>query len=407
MKKETFRKGQVKMELSGSHPERFLNLCSLNHIPIKQLERREDTYRFQASCQDVEEMADYARKANVRLILCRERSTATVWRRGKKRMGYVMGMILCGLLLFALSQCIWVIRFEGNSKYTKELLQKTLAENGYYVGMRKNRIHSEELEQYLRQIYPDINWVSVEVSGDVLTVQIKENTGVLTVAEEDNSPCNLLAEEDGQIVSIVTRAGTPCVAVGDTVKAGDILVSGVIPLINDDGEETGVNLTHADADIIAQTEEHISQSFSLLHETKWYTGQCRYQLSVHLFGRDWFLDGNRYGLTTYDTVSETGDTFRLLGFTVPIAWEKRTLMAYQEIEGIYSQEEAEEKAEEKLNQIFINLFEKGVQIIEKDVRIDTMDGICMYTVDLTLQQPIGVEQIIDESQYTREDADDS
>jgi similar to stage IV sporulation protein len=82
-------------------------------------------------------------------------------------------------------------------------------------------------------------------------------------------------------------------------------------------------------------------------------------------------------------------------------------MAYQEIEGIYSQEEAEEKAEEKLNQIFINLFEKGVQIIEKDVRIDTMDGICMYTVDLTLQQPIGVEQIIDESQYTREDADDS
>jgi similar to stage IV sporulation protein len=82
-------------------------------------------------------------------------------------------------------------------------------------------------------------------------------------------------------------------------------------------------------------------------------------------------------------------------------------MAYEEIEGIYSQEEAEEKAEEKLNQIFINLFEKGVQIIEKDVRIDTMDGICMYTVDLTLQQPIGVEQIIDESQYTREDADDS
>lgn len=403
MKTSDFRRGYVRMELTGSRPERFFNLCSMNRVCLRQVDREEQCYRFQASCQDLEELSSYARKADVRLILCEERSTRTVWQRMKKRICYLSGILICAGLLSVLSQSIWIIRFEGNSKYTSELLQKTLYANGYHTGMLKSRIDSEALEMLLRETYPEINWVSVEISGEVMTVQIKENSGVLTVEETDDSPCDLVAAADGTILSIVTRAGTPCVSIGDTVSAGDILVSGAVELYNDSGEQIGVNLTHADADIIAVTTSQVSGSFPLLHSAKWYTGNCRYQLSLTVFGVDLFLDGNIRGPSRYDTVIESGESIQLLGFTLPVSWEKYTLTAYEEIEGIYSQAQAEEKAGEYLEQIFSNLMEKGVQITEKNVRIEVVDDVCLYEADLTLEESIGAEQAIDESQYTRED----
>lgn len=62
----------------------------------------------------------------------------------------------------------------------------------------------------------------------------------------------LVAAKDGVITEMVTRTGTPLAAVGAEVKKGDILVSGRIEVLNDDGEIMQYLYRPSDADIKAK-----------------------------------------------------------------------------------------------------------------------------------------------------------
>ena len=66
-----------------------------------------------------------------------------------------------------------------------------------------------------------------------------------------------------------------------------------------------------------------------------------------------------------------------------------------------SEKEATNKMQEKLNRYISNLQEKGVQIIEKNVKITCSEDSCYAVGDITVKQLIGVPhelQIISEEQ---------
>lgn len=52
---------------------------------------------------------------------------------------------------------------------------------------------------------------------------------------------------------IIVRNGKARVKVGDTVKAGDVLVSGELPLYDDSETLVKTNKVHADAEVYART----------------------------------------------------------------------------------------------------------------------------------------------------------
>ena len=70
---------------------------------------------------------------------------------------------------------------------------------------------------------------------------------------KEGDPKDLIAEKDATIVEIVTRKGVPQVHAGDTVKAGDLLVSGRVEVLNDAKEVIGYQYQTSDADIYGAT----------------------------------------------------------------------------------------------------------------------------------------------------------
>ena len=93
--------------------------------------------------------------------------------------------------------------------------------------------------------------------------------------QTDQSPCDLVAAKSGTIRSMVVREGVPQVEVGDTVEAGQLLVSGRIPVTGDDGAEITSHLVRADADIEAETTEEYEKKLPLVRTVRTPAGQKR------------------------------------------------------------------------------------------------------------------------------------
>lgn len=368
--------GYLLVELSGYSPERLLNLCCYNSIELWGLTNAEGKYRFYVSARDFKRMVDFVRKSKSRLVVLEKRGFPFFVRRHRKRRMFAAGILLCGFLLYLMSLYIWDIGFDGNLHFTDELLTETLSEAGYVAGMRKAAIVCDDLEMMLRERYPEITWVSAQIKGTRLLIQIRENTGILTAEPTEDEPCDLVASCDGVITEIITRSGTPMVKAGDTVTKGQLLVSGIVELMNDSSEKIGEHRVRADADVLAAASVTYEDRFSMEHPVKWYTGKKRYQLTLWFFDKQVFLDGNIRGFEVFDAVTEQGQLMVGEDFVLPVRWQWTTLREYEETASLYSKEEAVVIAEANCERFFENLLEKGVQIVEKNVRIDTMGDEC-------------------------------
>ena len=138
--------------------------------------------------------------------------------------------------------------------------------------MLKKEADCRKIVKEIRTQYDDVVWVSASLDGSRLKIQIKENEDSFEKEEKkkDENAVDLVASSDGVITKIVTRTGTPQVHVGDTVKKGDILVSGRVEIVNDSKEVIGYKYCHADADIFADTQMEYEDELSASYEEKVY-----------------------------------------------------------------------------------------------------------------------------------------
>ena len=123
--------GYLAVELSGYSPERLLNLCSYNRIELWDLVCVGGKYRFFVRASDFKQMVGFVRKSKSRLVILEKRGLPFFLRRHRGRGLFAMGILVCAALLYLMSLRIWTIDFDGNSRFTDELLMETLREAGY------------------------------------------------------------------------------------------------------------------------------------------------------------------------------------------------------------------------------------------------------------------------------------
>lgn len=212
------------------------------------------------------------------------RAAFFIWKMRKRKV-FALGLPCCLAFLIAMSQFVWAIDFEGNISITDDVLLDFLAENGVDYGVAKNKVDIEALEAGLRENFDIITWTSARIEGTHFIVKIKEND--LAVEEEteddkENWPgSNLVATQDGVVVSILTRQGVPKVTEGTSVQKGDILVSGAVPVMADDGTVREYQFCHADADVALVYEIPVHEEQPLLYEYKNYTNREKKDLFFH------------------------------------------------------------------------------------------------------------------------------
>lgn len=372
-----FIKGYVVIRLSGYSPERFLNLCSYHQIVLWGLHPSGLNYEMCVSLNGLRRLRPLVRKTKTKVVILERHGLPFILQRYKSRKLFAVGALGGAALLYVLSLFIWNIHIDGNFSLSDEVILDYLEEENIVHGIRKSRIHGEEIEAKLRERFPEITWTSAEVKGTRLIIHVKENEDAVPEEIPQEEPADLIASQSGTVVSMIVRSGTPAVTEGAEVKKGDLLVESRVEILDDAGEVSNTYYVHADADIVIRRSERYQASFSMQYEKKVYTGDKRTSFYLVLGSRRLaFSLPHRRKYENSDSITSELPLKLTENFYLPIIFGKNTQQEYVPADAVYTEEEAKARAEEELQLFFDKLSIKGLQIIENNVKIVINGDIC-------------------------------
>lgn len=394
--------GYLGLKIQGYGAERFLNLLKSGGLGYWGVRQKKDGYYFFMGLKDFYKIRPLLRKAQVSMRIVSRTGMPFVLYRNRKRKALAAAILSFFVYLYGMSLFIWNISFEGNWHYSRETLLDYLETQDVRYGMVKFGISCDELEEGIRSAFPEVTWVSARVSGTRLLVKIKENEVLYAVPKAENEPCELIAGNSGTITRMIVRQGKAAVAPGDQVIEGQPLILGQLSIMNDSGEVARTAYVHADGDVYARTQYRYEETFSQYHTVTAKTGKTRRGVGLTAgpyrlrFLMPHFGDGAWNYVTELTQIKLFGD------FYLPFYVEDIVGEGVVSYERPYRQEEKEEEARKLQEYYQKNLMEKGVQIIENNVKIQE-DGV-LWKVEgiVTGEEQIGRERYIAELEETKE-----
>lgn len=375
-------KGSVRIKLAGNMPEKFLNICNANSICIYDIENIDGDYYCRILPSDYKKLLPVVYKTSVMPCIIEKYGLPFFIFSHRKHQCFVVGVMLSFFILYLLSLFVWDISFDGNTRYSDDVLVDFLATVDIIPGMMIKKTDCDYIEKNIRKSFDDITWVSAEISGTRLIVHIKENDEDV-IEKRSNEPHDIVAAKSGTVYSIVTRTGTPLVAAGDEVKEGDILVSADVYTYDDYGTIISSKQVAADADILLSTVYEYNNYLPKKYEYKIYTGKKASVGYIEINGKV-INAGFVPDYEAYTNVSKDRQLRLTRNFLLPVHYGKREYMEYYTETNEYTINEANVILNDRLEIFLQNLRQKGVQIIENNVKINVNAAVYSFAGEISV-----------------------
>lgn len=220
--------GYVIIRVKGSRLENFLNMVNREGIQLWDVSRPvPDRLYCSVSVADFRRLRPIVKALHLAVDIRRRQGLPFWLGRIFQRKALVAGGLLFLLAMYLLSGYVWFISLASVPTAWRSQVAEIAAQAGLRPGVRKVDLNPREIEKALLQQIEDLSWVAVEFRGTAAFVEAVERT---TFAADRNQPSHLVAAKSGLVQSVITFAGCPTTYAGVTVRTGDVLVSGVIPL---------------------------------------------------------------------------------------------------------------------------------------------------------------------------------
>ena len=390
-------RGYLRIRVSGFSPERFMNLCSNKGILLWKIEREGDVYYMNIHLDGFRALRPIVRKTGTRVAVLERCGLPFFLPKLFRRKAFIGGLMLAVVFWVVSSLFIWDIQTAGNYRITDDVFNTFLRKQQVTVGMKKSGLDIGALEKEIRRTFPEITWASARLSGTKLLIEIKENDApIITQQTAAEKGSELVTDYDGTIVAIIVRSGVPRVKVGDVVAKGDVLVAGNVPVYNEDATVREYLYVDADADIWLEHAMSFSARLPFDYIRKEYTGRTKKRFYLRIGNHEWKMPQERPFLV-YDSLIRESRPLVFEKLSIPVCQGSYTYREYKNVEHEYTLEQAETLLSEKLRTFLASLEEKGVQIIEKDVKIDTNGGSWVISGQFTVREAVGRSVLIEKN----------
>ena len=143
----------------------------------------------------------------------------------RRRYGFLFGLLCGGLFLRWCNAAVRSIEITGNTRIPDAEIIRALSELGVAYGVPFRDLPYNYIEQQMRLAVHDIEWITMRHVGGRLIVDLTEET-LPPQMHQDRVPANIIASENAQITGMDVRGGFAVKQIGDTVHAGDLLITG-------------------------------------------------------------------------------------------------------------------------------------------------------------------------------------
>ena len=219
-------------------------------------------------------------------------------RRLKQRSTMLAGVLTCLIVMSLALSRVWLIDVELTGSRTASVLpiKQALDALGIRAGMAKADIDPALLEDALSAISPDFSFVGVRLQGVRLLVEVAPAVAAPEVYELDGGR-DLVAACDGVVLSVNVLAGKACVAPGDTVVRGQVLIRGDERVTREDTRSIA-----ALGSVVARTWYAGSASLPTVQTEQLFTGRSSLSSELRLMSFAWpLVDGEAYPLQETET----------------------------------------------------------------------------------------------------------
>ena len=269
--------GYARFRVIGGSPERFYTACARAGYYLWDIAPGKKAGASVAA-RKYKRLRRVARRAGCRLRVSDKHGLPFALRRTRGHPGLWAGGAAFLLIVSLLSLRVWCVRVTGDCPYPAEQIESALAEEGLSRGVWKSTVEPKTIADRIMLRFPDIRWMSVNLHGSSAEVAVQRKVRKPLISEL-SGVCNVKASATGQIVSMKVFAGVPAVKKGDAVVEGQLLVSAVV-----EDQLGGSTLTHASAEIIAETSRSLTATVALRQTQTVPTGRAALRRNLDLFG---------------------------------------------------------------------------------------------------------------------------
>ncbi len=373
--------GCLKVSFSGEFPERILNLCADSGITLWGSKSVNNCLTAFITVRDFYLIPGIVRGTKIKVHIEEKYGFPFILERYNKRWGIPVGVIIFLCFLEVMSSFIWVIDIKGNKNIKSTEILNSLADIGIYEGVLSSRISPKNDSQRLLLKMDSLAWASLNIEGSRLTVNITETE---EKKKKDNRPCNLKAEFDGVIKKIDLKSGNSVVKVGDTVKKGDALVSGIIE------NAGGTRFVHSVGEIVAEVTHTFTLSEDFKKETVTENGSITKRRVLEFFTLKipLFL-GNE---TKECNTSVYCKNLNIFGTKLPLRIHTKEYRYTENMTLNRSEEKLKEELESKMKKLLTDKKISDYKVKSKDFK-GTKKGITLK-LTVTAQQNIAYKDFL-------------
>lgn len=227
--------GYGEVELKGMGLERALTLLERAGVTLWHIRRAD---RLTLTCRVPMHQKRLCRKIAAELP-CRlawrsEHGLPGFVRRLLRRRVLIAGLALLVVGSIASVQFVWRVEIKGvEDPQRLQEIRRLAEESGYGPGAWWHHIELKEVERQLILQMPDAAALVANRTGTTLELEVIPAVPAPELFTP-GEPCDIVAKEDGVIVSVTALEGIAKVQAGQTVKKGDVLISGNI--VREEGE---------------------------------------------------------------------------------------------------------------------------------------------------------------------------
>ncbi len=221
--------GYAEFCLKSNFPERYLNIAFKNGLHLWKTKGEKESLKGCVKIKELNEAMRLAQKAGMEFEITREHGLPYLCRRYRKRAGLLAGLIFGAALSCILSRFIWNIEIHAPDGINEYEIRNELKQLGFSEGFYYTFDSIVDLRHKLLIMDNRISWMSINIFGTNAVVELSDRDYPIESDKTDSNRIgNIISDVDGTITGISVSKGSAAVKIGEGIRKGQLLVSGII-----------------------------------------------------------------------------------------------------------------------------------------------------------------------------------